>query len=65
MQQYRLKTNHLEKSFVEKDLEVLVISKLIMSQSRIPVAKEVKSSLVCVAEHCQQLKGGDRSPLPW
>lgn len=48
MQQYRLETNHLENSLVKKDLEVLVASKLTMSQRYILMAKKVKSILGCI-----------------
>ena len=47
MHHYRLEADLLERSSVEKDLNILVDSRLTMSQKCAPVAKKVKDILGC------------------
>jgi len=48
MHQYRLEDDLLERSSVEKDLDVLVDSRLAMSQNCAIVAKKASGILVCI-----------------
>ena len=63
MHQYRLEDDLLERSSVEKDLDVLVDSRLAMSQNCAIVAKKASGILVCIKKHGQQVKEGDPAPL--
>lgn len=64
MPQYTLRDNWLEISFAEKDLGILLVNKLTLSQQHVLVAKKA----IINKDHCQgnaiaKVKGNDPSPL--
>ena len=63
MHQYWLEGDLLQRSSVEKDLGVLMDSRLAMSQQCALVAKHTSGILGCIKKSCQQIKEGDPPPL--
>ncbi|KAK4829071.1 hypothetical protein QYF61_002015 [Mycteria americana] len=62
--QYMLEATHLESSMAEKNLGVLADTQLNVSQQCALAAKKANGILGCIkTKYCQQVEGGDPSPL--